>query len=119
MSGARAAGLRSLGIAILASFAAVLVIVFRASVTRLIPLYAIGVFTSFTFSQAGMAVHHRREREPGWRRGLVINAFGAVVSGLMTLIIAYTKFADGAWVILIIVPVALAGLLTIHHHYQE
>ena len=107
------------GIVVLAALAAILVVVFKASVTGLIPLYAIGVFTSFTFSQAGMAVHHRREKEPGWRRGLVINAFGAVVSGLMTLIIAYTKFAEGAWVILIIVPVALAGLLTIHHHYRE
>jgi amino acid transporter len=107
------------GILVLAGLAATLVIVFKASVTHLIPLYAIGVFTSFTFSQAGMAVHHRREREPGWRRGLIINGFGAVVSGLMTVIIAYTKFSEGAWVILIIVPVALAGLLAIHHHYLE
>ena len=107
------------GIVVLAAFAAVLVIVFKASVTRLIPLYAIGVFTSFTFSQAGMVVHHRREREPGWRRGIVINAFGAVITALMTLIIAYTKFTDGAWVILVIIPVALAGLLSIHHHYKE
>ncbi|MFN2591948.1 MAG: APC family permease [Candidatus Dormibacteria bacterium] len=107
------------GIVVLAAFAAVLVIVFQASVTRLIPLYAIGVFTSFTFSQAGMVVHHRREREPGWRRGMVINAFGAVVTAAMTIIIAYTKFAEGAWVILVIVPVALAGLLSVHHHYKE
>jgi hypothetical protein len=107
------------GIVALAAFAAVLVIVFQASVTRLIPLYAIGVFTSFTFSQAGMVVHHRREREPGWRRGMVINAFGAVVTAVMTIIIAYTKFVDGAWVILVIVPVALAGLLSVHHHYKE
>jgi amino acid transporter len=107
------------GIVVLAAFAAVLVIVFQASVTRLIPLYAIGVFTSFTFSQAGMVVHHRREREPGWRRGMVINAFGAVVTAVMTIIIAYTKFTDGAWVILVIVPVALAGLLSVHHHYKE
>ena len=107
------------GIVTLAVLASVLVVVFKASVTALIPLYAIGVFTSFTFSQAGMVVHHRREREPGWRRGMVINAFGAVVTLVMTLVIAVTKFADGAWVILIVVPVALAGLLSVHHHYQE
>src|SRR5438093_10726358 len=105
------------GIVVLAALAAILVVVFKASVTGLIPLYAIGVFTSFTFSQAGMVVHHRREREPGWRRGMVINAFGAVVTAVMTIIIAYTKFAEGAWVILVIVPVALAGLLSVHHHY--
>jgi amino acid transporter len=107
------------GIVTLAGLASVLVIIFKASVTKLIPLYAIGVFTSFTFSQAGMAVHHRRLREPGWKKGLVINAFGAVVSGLMTIIIAATKFTDGAWVILIILPVAVAGLLTINRHYRE
>src|SRR5439155_20139719 len=78
----------------LAAFAAVLVIVFQASVTRLIPLYAIGVFRSFTFPQAGLVGHPRREREPGWRRGMVINAFGAFVTAVMTIIIAYTKFAE-------------------------
>jgi hypothetical protein len=107
------------GIVVLAALAAVLVVVFKASVTRLIPLYAIGVFTSFTFSQAGMVVHHRREKEPGWRRGAVINAFGAFVTAVMTVIIALTKFSEGAWVILVIVPVALAGLLSVHHHYKE
>ncbi|MGH2719181.1 MAG: APC family permease, partial [Actinomycetota bacterium] len=107
------------GIVVLAGLAAVLVVLFKASVTHLIPLYAIGVFTSFTFSQAGMSRHHRREREPGWRSGLVINAVGAVVSGLMTIIIASTKFKDGAWVILLVVPLAVLGLLAIHRHYME
>ena len=107
------------GIVVLAGLAAVLVVVFKASVTHLIPLYAIGVFTSFTFSQAGMSKHHLKYREPGWRAGLVINAVGAVVSGLMTIIIASTKFADGAWVILIVVPLAVLGLLAIHRHYME
>ena len=107
------------GILVLAALASVLVIIFKASVSGLIPLYAIGVFTSFTFSQAGMAVHHRREREPGWRAGILINGGGAIVSGVMTIIIAATKFSEGAWVILIIMPVALAGLLLINHHYRE
>src|SRR5205085_11156674 len=73
------------GIIALAAIAAVLVIVFKASVSALIPLYAIGVFTSFTFSQAGMAVHHLRLKEPRWRTGMFINGLGSLVSGAMTL----------------------------------
>lgn len=107
------------GIIVLAGFAGLLVILFQASVTRLIPLYAIGVFTSFTFSQAGMAKHHVTERESGWRLGLAINGLGAVVSGVMTIIIAATKFADGAYIILIAIPLMLGGLLKVNKHYQE
>jgi amino acid transporter len=107
------------GIIALAAVAAVLVIVFKASVSALIPLYAIGVFTSFTFSQAGMAVHHIRLKEPGWRTGMFINGLGALVSGVMTVIIAAVKFTQGAWVILIAIPLILSGLLRVHHHYQE
>jgi hypothetical protein len=107
------------GIIILAAFACLLLIVFTASVTRLIPLYAIGVFTSFTFSQAGMAKRHRTRREPGWRTGFAINGFGAIVSALMTVIIAATKFGQGAYIILIAVPVMLVGLLKVNKHYEE
>jgi hypothetical protein len=96
-----------------------LVWIFDASVTRLIPLYAIGVFTSFTFSQAGMAKHHITNKESGWRKGLAINGFGALVTGGMTLIIGATKFADGAYIILIAIPLMLAGLLRVNHHYKE
>ena len=81
------------GIVVLSVFAGLLVIVFEASVTNLIPLYAIGVFTSFTFSQAGMAKRHTTLREPGWKKGLAINGFGAVVTAVMTVIIAATKFS--------------------------
>jgi amino acid transporter len=107
------------GIIALAAVAALLVVVFKASVSALIPLYAIGVFTSFTFSQAGMAVHHIRLKEPGWRTGMFINGLGAFVSGVMTIVIAAVKFTQGAWVILIAIPVLLSGLLRVHHHYQE
>ena len=107
------------GIVVLSIFASLLLIVFDASVTNLIPLYAIGVFTSFTFSQAGMAKRHTTLREQGWRKGLAINGFGAVVTALMTVIIAATKFADGAWIILIAIPVMLVGLLRVNHHYEE
>jgi amino acid transporter len=106
------------GIIALAALACLLLMVFSASVTKLIPLYAIGVFTSFTFSQAGMAKRHRTIREPGWRRGLVINGVGAIVSAIMTVIIAATKFSQGAWIILIAVPVMLVGLLRVNKHYE-
>jgi amino acid transporter len=107
------------GIMVLAGFAALLVIVFKASVTALIPLYAIGVFTSFTFSQLGMSKKHLVEKEEGWRLGLLINGFGGIVTGVMTIVIAYVKFAQGAWIILITIPVALSGLLAVSRHYKE
>ena len=82
-----------------------LVILFRADVHKLIPLYAIGVFTSFTLSQAGMAKRHLRLREPGWRHGLAINGLGAVTTAVVTVVIAITKFAHGAWAVMVFVPV--------------
>jgi len=107
------------GILVLSGFAALLVILFKASVTRLIPLYAIGVFTSFTFSQLGMAKRHLTLKEQGWRAGFVINGTGGIVSGVMTVIIAATKFAQGAWIILVAVPITLAALLKVNHHYGQ
>ena len=107
------------GIVVLSAFAILLLIVFQASVTKLIPLYAIGVFTSFTFSQAGMAKRHRTLREPGWKKGLAINGFGALVTAAMTVIIAATKFLDGAWIILIAIPVMLGALLRVNRHYVD
>ncbi|HEV8564744.1 MAG TPA: APC family permease [Actinomycetota bacterium] len=107
------------GIVALAVFAGVLIVMFQASVTRLIPLYAIGVFTSFTFSQLGMAKRHLTLREPSWRTGLFFNGLGGIVSGVMTVIIATTKFAQGAWIILIVIPLTVVGLLRIHKHYER
>ena len=107
------------GIMVLSGFAILLVVVFKASVTNLIPLYAIGVFTSFTFSQLGMAKRHRTRKEPGWRAGFAVNATGGVVSGIMTVIIAATKFNNGAWIILVAVPVMLTGLLRVNKHYHQ
>src|SRR5262249_48926757 len=80
------------GILPLACSSAVLVVITGARVDHLIPLYAVGVFTSFTMSQAGMARHHVRKKEPGWRRGLFVNATGAVLSGVVCIIIIVTKF---------------------------
>src|SRR5207237_2464086 len=105
------------GIIILAVLSSILVVVFSASVTHLIPLYAIGVFTSFTFSQLGMAKHHLVKKEEGWRVGLFFNGLGGIVSGLMTIIIAAVKFNQGAWAILLAIPIMLFGLLRVNKHY--
>jgi amino acid transporter len=107
------------GIIALAIAASVLVVVFRADVTHLIPLYAIGVFTSFTLSQAGMAKHHVGMKDKGWRLGLLINGVGAIVTGVVTIVIGVTKFSHGAWFIMILVPVMVAGLVKLHHQYDR
>ncbi|MGH9258533.1 MAG: APC family permease, partial [Acidimicrobiales bacterium] len=86
------------GILVLAVFAGVLILAFDASVTRLIQLYIIGVFVSFTLSQAGMVVHHRRLQEPRWRASLAVNAVGAVATGVVALVVVVSKFTEGAWI---------------------
>jgi amino acid transporter len=107
------------GIVGLAIAATILVVAFRADVHRLIPLYAIGVFTSFTLSQAGMAKRHLRLREPGWRHGLAINGVGAVTTGLVTIIVAITKFAHGAWAVMVFVPVMVLLLVRMNRQYDR
>ena len=88
-------------------------------VSRLIPLYAIGVFTSFTMSQAGMAKHHLTHKEVGWRVGLWINGIGAALSGLVLVIVATVKFTEGAWVIMILIPVMVVGLMRLNKAYEH
>src|SRR5205807_2207201 len=105
------------GIMALAAVAIVLVIVTDAKVDRLIPLYAIGVFTSFSLSQAGMAKHHLTHKEPGWRGGLFINGTGAVLSAVVDVIIAITKFTHGAWAVVVFVPVMVYGLTRLNKQY--
>jgi amino acid transporter len=106
------------GIIALACAAAALVVITGAEVTHLIPLYAVGVFTGFTLSQAGMTRHHLRKRQPGWRRGLVINATGGVLSLVVLVIIAATKFTEGAWFIVVMLPVLVVLFLRVHRQYQ-
>jgi amino acid transporter len=106
------------GIVGLAAGAILLVVLTEAKVDRLIPLYAIGVFTSFTLSQAGMARHHIREKEPHWRRGLVVNGVGAVLSAVVDVIIAITKFEHGAWVIVVLVPIMVVFLVRLARQYE-
>ena len=107
------------GILFLSISAAVLVVAFRASVDHLIPLYAIGVFTSFTLSQAGMSKHHVTHKEQGWKLGLVINAVGALATGIVTIIIGIFKFTHGAWAIIVLVPVMVTVLVRLNHKYES
>jgi amino acid transporter len=106
------------GILALAGAAAVLVVLTGAEVTRLIPLYAISVFTGFTLSQSGMTRHHMRKREPGWVAGLLANGIGATLSGLIVLIVVITRFAD-AWPILPIMPIFVVILLRLNRQYER
>ena len=107
------------GIVFLAVAAAVLLVAFGGVTTKLIPLYAVGVFTSFTLSQAGMVRHHLRLREPAWKRGTVINGLGAGATLLVLLIIAVTKFKSGAWLPLVVVPVLILVFRGIKRHYDR
>jgi hypothetical protein len=109
----------SVGIVALAVVATTVVVVLGANVHRMIPLYAVGVFTSFTFSQAGMMRHHLRHREEHWRRGLILNGLGALGSGLALLAVLVTKFTHGAWIIVLLVPAGVLLSLAIHRHYQR
>jgi amino acid transporter len=126
----------SRGIVVLSVIACALIVGFNASVTALIPLYAIGVFLSFTLSQGGMArrwwkIGHLKPgveiKEPGsvlryergWKWKLVVNAFGAVCTAVVMCIFAITKFVDGAWIILVLVPTLVFIFFGIHHHYRR
>jgi amino acid transporter len=107
------------GIMALAFLALVLLVVFRGSVDALIGLYAIGVFMSFTLSQAGMVVHWFRYRGANWRRSTVINGLGAVTTALVMLVIAWTKFHEGAWIVMVLIPMLVALFLLISRHYRQ
>ena len=107
------------GIVFLAVAAGGLLVAFKGLTNALIPLYAVGVFTSFTLSQWGMVRHHRRLREKGWQRGIAINAVGAVSTALVLLIVAGTKFTSGAWVPLLVVPLIIVLFVAIKAHYRR
>jgi amino acid transporter len=106
------------GIVTVALFASALILAFDAQVSRLIQLYVVGVFTSFTLSQTGMVRHWLRSREKGWKHSAVINAVGAVVTGVVLLVVAVVKFRHGAWIILVAVPLFVAGMTGLRRHYM-
>jgi hypothetical protein len=105
------------GIVVLGVAASVLLFAFDADVDELIPLYAFGVFVSFTLSQSGMVVHWLRLREPGWKQSMIINGVGAVATGVVAGIVGLTKFADGAWISMIAMTVLALLFWAIHRHY--
>jgi amino acid transporter len=106
------------GVLVLALAAGALIIAFGGKTNALIPLYAVGVFLSFTLSQAGMVRHHQKEQEKGYKRNIVINAVGSVATFIVLLIVATTKFTSGAWVPLVVIPVIVFGFKSIHRHYK-
>jgi amino acid transporter len=105
------------GILLLAGAAALLLIAFGGLTNALIPLYAVGVFTSFTLSQAGMVRHHQKERDQNWKRHAVINGVGSVATLVVLVIVASTKFTSGAWVPIVVVPAIILLFKGIHRHY--
>lgn len=124
------------GIVSLAVFSSLLIVIFRAETTALIPLYAIGVFLSFTLSQIGMAVRwvkcsRLKEGEeivqqggvvrydPRWRFKLVVNTVGAIITAIVTVIFAIAKFTQGAWVVVLLIPLLVLIFFRIHHYYRN
>jgi len=106
------------GIVILSLLACTLIVVFHAEVTRLIPLYAVGVFTAFTLSQTGMVVHWRRQAGQGWKTRALVNGIGAIVTGVVLGVIAVTKFVHGAWIVCLMVPLMVAAFRRTRRHYD-
>jgi amino acid transporter len=106
-------------IVFLAATAVVLVIAFEGNVSKLIPLYAVGVFTGFTLSQTGMCVHHWRHRRERWRPHLAVNAVGAVTTLAVALVVVVVKFSSGAWVPAAIIPLLVLIFASIRRHYDR
>ncbi|HET7142198.1 MAG TPA: APC family permease [Candidatus Limnocylindria bacterium] len=109
----------STGIVALAALAVVLLVAFDASVSALIPLYTLGVFVAFTLSQTGMVRRWWVRREAGWRRGLLINGLGAVTTAVIVVVVAVSKFLAGAWLVMILVPILVGLMWSIHVHYRR
>lgn len=109
----------TVGIASLAVLSILLLVLFNGSLDGLIPLYAVGVFTSFTLSQTGMVVRWRKERTPGWQRSAAINGLGALATAIVTLVIASTKFMHGAWLVILLIPLMVVTMRAIRSHYKR
>ncbi len=105
------------GIIVLTTIAGLLLVVFKGDTHRLIPLYAVGVFISFTLSQSGMFVKWLRAKEKGWVFKAIVNGTGALVTFVTVMIIGATKFIHGAWIVILVIPIIMAGMLKIKRHY--
>jgi hypothetical protein len=107
------------GIMALSVFASLLIVLFSGETHALIPLYMIGVFISFTLSQCGMVLRWRRLRSPGWRTSAAVNAAGAVLTGVELVSVAVTKAAEGAWIILLLIPCLVVVFIETRRHYEH
>ena len=107
------------GILVLAVPAAVIYVVFDGQTDPLIPLFAIGVFLAFTLAQSGMVAYWWRHRERGWRAALTTNLLGAILSGIVVVIAAVTKFTEGAWIVVLLIPLIVLGFRRVHAHYES
>jgi len=106
------------GIIILGVFACFLLILFHGDTHALIPLYAVGVFISFTLSQTGMVRRWLTKKGPHWRKNLVVNGAGAITTGIATIILASTKFTQGAWIVFLFIPILIGMFRSIRSHYK-
>ncbi|HEY9850874.1 MAG TPA: APC family permease [Leptolyngbyaceae cyanobacterium] len=106
------------GIILLSLSAAILIVIFQGQVNAIIPLYAVGVFTSFTLSQAGMVRHWFKEKTSGWRASALMNGLGAIATTVVLLVIVSTKFLLGAWIVVIAIPLVVTLFLVIKRHYN-
>jgi amino acid transporter len=107
------------GIILLTLLSVLLIILFRGSVNALIPLYCVGVFLSFTLSQAGMVRRWLRLRTPGWQAKAAVNGFGAICTGIVMIVFGVVKFSHGAWIVVVLVPTLITLFSLIHRHYQS
>jgi amino acid transporter len=105
------------GIIVLAALASLLIVAFNANLTRLIQLYLVGVFISFTLSQFGMVLRWKKRKDPGWQRSLAINAFGGTVTGIVFFVVVTTKFKGGAWIVIAAIPIIMFAMRAVHSHY--
>jgi amino acid transporter len=106
------------GILILAGVSCLLLVIFGGSTHALIPLYAIGVFSAFTLSQTGMVLHWWREKGRRWLSHAAVNALGATTTAVVVLVIGFSKFTHGAWIVVIVIPLLVMGFLAIRRHYE-
>jgi len=107
------------GILLLAGASIVLLLATEAKVASLIPMYAIGVFTGFTMAGAGMTTHHWRHRDQHWRKGVAVNAVAAVVCAVVVVVFAITEFTQGAWVVVVVMPLIVFALVRMNREYRE
>ena len=106
------------GIVWLALASGGLIVLFNGDTHALIPLFAIGAFLAFTLSQTGMVIHWWRERGRRWQAKSVINGLGAIMTAITVVVVAISKFLDGAWITIVLIPIGVVVLYRVHGHYR-